>query len=509
MSGARRVLIVGGGTAGWLTAAYLARALRDTPGGPVALTLLEAPDIGPVGVGEGTFPTIRETLRFIGVGEAEFFRETSATFKQGIQFRDWLHAPEPARRHTYDHPFDAPLPAEPGGLAPRWLVDSPGRRLAFANAVSIQSHVAGAGRAPKDVGDPDFDGPLPYAYHFNARRLVTLLAARAKALGVVHLHGAVARVALGEDGRISHVETAAHGALEADLYIDCSGFRAELIGGALGEGLQSSRAHLFTDRALTTRLPHADPKRLPSYTLATAHEAGWTWDIGLAENRGVGCVYSSAHMSDARAAEVLRDYAGAGEGFETRLLSFEPGYRRRQWIGNCVAVGLSAGFLEPLEATGVVMIEAAAAMIAELFPHVGPVGAPAFRFNAAMGQRFENIVSFLKLHYALSRRPEPFWRENADPATWPARLTELMEAWRHRPPSRFDITSDTDPFAFFNYQYVLYGMGFSTEPPAPRDEDQAEQAERRFARVEALGLRAAADLPAHRALVDALRQPDA
>ena len=191
-----------------------------------------------------------------------------------------------------------------------------------------------------------------------------------------------------------------------------------------------------------------------------------------------------------------------------RRIAFNAGWRERPWIGNCVAVGLAGGFLEPLESTGIVLIEAAIGMIAELFPHHGPIDLPARRFNELMAARYANIVNFLKLHYCLSRRPEPFWRDNADPATVPERLRELLGQWRHRPPSRFDFTLDVESFAFFNYQYILYGMGFTTDLSDDRDAfpDMAE-AQRLFARIKAFGERATRDLPAHRALVERFAAP--
>ncbi|MFC3580485.1 tryptophan halogenase family protein [Sphingomonas hylomeconis] len=503
-SGGRRILIVGGGTAGWLTAAYLGKAL-----GPGAdITLLESPEIGVIGVGEGTFPTIRATLKFLGIDEAAFLRETSATFKQGIRFADWLHAPDGDRRHSYVHPFEAPFQTEFGSLVPYWLAQAPGTRAAFAEAVTIQARVADAGRAPKTAGDGNFDGPLAYAFHCDAVKLAGLLSRHAIAGGVAHVADVVTRVEVAPDGAIAGVQTRDHGRLEADLYIDCTGFRAELIGRALGEPIRSVRDQLFTDRAITAKLPYPRATApLASYTLATAHEGGWIWDIGLADTHGVGCVYSSAHLDDERAAAILHDYLGVEPGaIDTRSLAFEPGYRARQWIGNCVAVGLAGGFLEPLEATGIVMIEAAAAMIAELLPPAGPVAAPARRFNALMAARYDTIVTFLKLHYALSRRREPFWRDNADPATWPAGLAELLDQWRYRPPGRFDFTLDTETFAFFNYQYVLYGMDFGTVVAAGRNAmPGVAGAERQFARIRSFGERAMQDLPPHRDLVERLR----
>ena len=503
MSNKRRILIVGGGTAGWLTAAYLAKALRLTERSHLEVTVLESPDISSVGVGEGTFPTIRSTLQFLGIDEGRFIRETSATMKQGIRFVDWASG---GGEHFF-HPFEAPFYAEDINLVPYWLLQDEGKRRPFAQAMTLQYRVAEAQRAPKRSGAAPYTAPLNYAYHFDAVKLARLLAERARELGVRHVQGTVTSVALDARGAIAHLNTPEHGRFEADLYIDCSGFRAELIGGALGSPFKSCRDQLFADRALACKIqePATDAPDAPmqSCTIATAHEAGWLWEIGLNGSRGIGCVYSSRHMSDERAAEVLRSYCGAGsEDVPLRSIPFSPGYREQQWVKNCVAVGLSAGFLEPLESTGLVLIEAAVGMIAEMLPHSGAMEAPARRFNELMVARFDNIVSFLKLHYCLSRRPEPFWRDNADPATIPHRLADLLEQWRLRPPGRFDFVLDTETFAFFNYQYVLYGMGFSTDLSAGREDfTQGAEADKLFAKIQRFADRALVDLPSHRALI--------
>ncbi len=497
----RRLLIVGGGTAGWLTAAYLAKALRLAERPHLEVTVLESPDIASVGVGEGTFPTIRSTLQFLGIAESDFIRETAATMKQGIRFVDWAQAGTPGRHHEFFHPFEAPFYAEDLNLVPYWLLQDEATRLPFAQAMTLQYRVAAAQRAPKRAGEAPYAAPLNYAYHFDALKLARLLAERARQLGVRHVQGTVTQVGLDEQGAIAHVDTP-QGRFEADLYIDCTGFRAELIGRALGSPFRSCAGQLFADRALACRLP-VDAPELESCTIATAHEAGWLWEIGLNGSRGIGCVYASSHMSDDRAAEVLRRYCGAGhEDLALRSIPFTPGYREQQWVKNCVAVGLSAGFLEPLESTGLVLIEAAVGMIAEMLPHSGPMAAPARRFNELMAARFDNIVAFLKLHYCLSRRDEPFWRDNAAPASIPDRLADLLAQWRLRPPGRFDFGLDTETFAFFNYQYILYGMGFHTDlGPGRSDFTQAAEADRLFAKIQRFADRAVQDLPSHRALI--------
>jgi len=502
MENRRNILIVGGGTAGWLTACYLAKFLDLARHPSLTVTLVESPDIGIVGVGEGAFPTIRTTLQFLGIDEFEFVRETSATFKQGVRFEDWVRTPVDGRHSHFIHPFEAPLYAHDESLVAHWLAEDEATRPPFAEAVTIQHRVAGQHLGPKTAGEGGYAAPLNYAYHFDAAKLARLLAARGAALGVRHVEDRLVSATIGEDGAIGHLTFERGGRIEADLYIDCTGLRAELIGGALDEPFLSAKHHLFTDRALACRVPYdcADAP-LPSYTVAAAHEAGWLWDIGLRNTRGVGCVFSSAHIDEERARAILAAHPGVGSrADEARLISFEPGWRARQWVGNCVAVGMSGGFVEPLESTGIVVIEAAAAMIAELFPFNGPVDAPADRFNALMTARYDNLVNFLKLHYCLSRRAEPFWRDNADPGSIPDVVKAMIERWRYRPPGRFDFLIDVETFAFFNYQYILYGMEFRTEPAfAARRDDAAHPL---FARIRSFGDQAIRELPAHRELVE-------
>ena len=279
----RSILIVGGGTAGWLTAAYLARFFDLARNPRLSITLLASDEIGSIGVGEGAFPTIRNTLQYIGIDESEFVRRASATFKQGIRFDDWVRTPTSGTSH-FLHPFEPPYHGDGHSLVSYWLLQDPATRPAFAEAMTIQNRVAEARRAPKRSGEGAFDGPLNYAYHFDAARLAEVLSAQARALGVEHLRGTLTDVALdGTTGAIDHVVTAEHGTLSADLYIDCSGFRAELIGGALQSPFKGVKHQLFTDRALACKLPYDRPDvPIESYTIAAAHEAGWTWDIGLA-----------------------------------------------------------------------------------------------------------------------------------------------------------------------------------------------------------------------------------
>lgn len=492
----QQILIVGGGSAGWLCAAYLAKMFGATK----EITLVEAPEIGAIGVGEGSFPSLRATLAAIGIPEAEFLREASATFKQGITFRNWVRGTD-----EYFHPFSMPSqrPGTPE-LLPYWLQGLAGD-TPFAEAVTMQKRVVDAQRAPKRVGDSDYNGPMNYAYHFDAARFAGVLSRHARKLGVRHVQDHVEGADLAEDGAIAGVRTREHGVLKADLYIDCSGFRALLIGGALGSPFRSVSDTLFCDTALAVQVPYpARNTPIASATISTAHEAGWTWDIGLQERRGIGYVYSSRHTSDERAEQVLRAYAGpAADGLGVRKISMRVGYREQHWVKNCVAIGLSGGFLEPLEASGIGLVETAVHMLGALFPHNGEMAPLARHFNQFMSERYARIVDFIKLHYCLSQRTEQFWVDNCDPSSWSEGLRDKLAMWRCRPPQRMDFLNDFEMYPPTSWQYVLYGMGFAKAMPSLPGLGPLEAAARQeFANIAAVSARAVADLPDHRMLIE-------
>jgi tryptophan halogenase len=498
-----RILIAGGGTAGWLTACYLARTLNiNAPGAP-EIVVVESPEIGIIGVGEGTFPTIRATLQTIGIDEARFLRESNATFKQGIRFEQWVHAPEQQREH-YFHPFEFPHRVDGADMLPFWLRGDAGE-VSFGDAVTIQKRVADAALAPKRAQDAGYRGPLNYAYHFDAARFAALLMTVAKELGVRHIADTIEWVRLDEAGAISGIGTRANGALTANLYVDCTGFKSKLIGEAMGVPFRSCRETLFANAAVACQVPNDAPgSPIASYTIATAQEAGWTWDIGLNNRRGVGYVYSRSHLDDDKAEETLRRYLGPlAEGKSVRHLKFDAGYRERQWVQNCVGVGLSGAFFEPLESTGIMLIEVAASMIAEFYTPSGDFQGAARRFNDLMVKRCSRIVNFLKMHYCLSRRPEPFWVDNRSPASIRAELATLLETWSRRPPSRFDFVADYETFPYFSYQYVLYGMGFRSRLEGARSRyGGAPSARNAFAELRRFGEAAVKELPSHRALIE-------
>lgn len=505
----RKVLIVGGGTAGWITAAYLARILGAKVPGGVRITLVESADIGILGVGEGTFPTLRKTLRRIGADEADLVRHCNATFKQGARFAHWLHEPGSGLPDHYLHSFQsAPTP---GGLdlLPYWILGCAGEGVSWDEANTVQKHVADAGRAPKLITHENYGGPLNYAYHVDAVRLAAYLRGIAIGNGVEHVVDNVDDVRLNADGSISSVTTRQHGSLDADLYIDCTGFRARLMGEAMKVPYRSCNDMLFCDRALAVQLPYETPQaNIPSYTISTAHEAGWTWDIGLHERRGVGYVWSSHHSNSSDAERVLRRYLGKPDSaIDFREFSFNAGYREVNWFKNCIAVGLSSGFFEPLEATGIIFVEVAAVMLANLFPWGGELETAARQYNRIMLSRYERARDFIKMHYSLTkRRDTPFWRDNAQPSTSPDSLHELLDRWRFRPPGPIDIDMNVDLFTEASWQYVLYGMGFQTDlRPRSSALRYFDDARRAFADIRTQAEFAVRTLPVHRDLIEHAR----
>jgi tryptophan 7-halogenase len=506
----KQVVIVGGGSAGWLTAGVLAAAHGANPASGVGITLVESPDVKPIGVGEGTWPSMRDTLRKMGLSESEFITRCDASFKQGSRFARWVTG---ADDDFYYHPFVAPAGFGQVDVAALWHARYRDRR--FADVASYQPQLCELGRAPKQPATPEFAAVANYAYHLDAGKFGQYLQRFCTdQLGVRHVPDHVQGVSPAGNGDIAAVRTAHHGLVAGDLFIDCTGSAALLLGQHYNIPLVSRRDTLFCDTALALQVPYAsDDSPIASHTLSTAQTAGWIWDIGLPTRRGVGHVYSSRHSTDETAEQVLRTYVEATGGSPDhagtpRKIAFDPGHRETFWHRNCVAVGLAAGFLEPLEASALALIELSAAMISDDLPATRELmDVAARRFNERFRYRWERIIEFLKLHYLLSRRSDSgFWIENRREDTVPARLLELMEWWRYRAPSRRDFYEIEEIFPAASYQYVLYGMGFRPEALAcaggPDDQARAEGLVRESA---ALGRKYLAGLPAHRALIDHVR----
>lgn len=460
-----RIVIVGGGSAGWLTAGLLASRHRTAGERGVQITLVESPDVATIGVGEGTWPTMRASLEQIGISELEFLRECSSAFKQGTQFRGWVTG---QADDEYYHPFTAPTGYAEINLVPHWLAQRDSG--SFAQAVSAQSYICDASLAPKQATTPPYAGVLNYGYHLDAGKFAGLLQRHCTTqLGVRHVLDHVTCINNTADGDIASVSTTHSGDLPGDLFIDCTGLSALLLGRHYRVPFIDKADVLFNDSALAVPVDYSSAQSpIASQTLSIAQSAGWIWDIGLTTRRGVGYTYSSQHTTDEVAEAVLHDYVArtapsALPHFEARKISFRPGYRACFWHRNCVAVGMSAGFLEPLEASALVLVELAATMIGEELPvHRGVMDIIARRYNEKFLYRWERVIDFLKLHYVLSRREGPYWVDHRQASSIPERLQELLHLWEYHAPWHSDFHQRDEIFSSASYQYILYGMGFST-----------------------------------------------
>ncbi|WP_439510752.1 tryptophan halogenase family protein [Marinimicrobium koreense] len=403
----RRIVIVGGGSAGWMSAAALANATQ----GQCEITLVESEAIGTVGVGEATIPPIRLFNRVLGLDEREFLRRTKGTFKLGIQFVDWAH-----QGHSYFHPFG------PHGrnfdtvsLHHHWLrARESGETSTPLHEHSMAWAAASRNRFAPPVQDPrNVLSTYDYAYHFDAGLYAAFLREYSEAKGVERREGTVTDVHLNSDsGFVESVQMASGERIEGDLFIDCSGFRALLIGEAMKVGYRDWSDWLPCDRAVTVA---SAPGELTPYTRSTAHAAGWQWRIPLQHRTGNGYVYCSRHISrDEAAATLLKHLDGERLG-EPRELAFTTGRREKFWEKNVVAVGLSSGFMEPLESTSLHLVQAAISRLLGFFPDRDFDSAVIDEYNRITINEFERIRDFLILHYKLTERDDsPLWRECRD-----------------------------------------------------------------------------------------------
>jgi tryptophan halogenase len=406
----QRILIVGGGTAGWMSAAYLGRLLGKTP---CQITVVESPKIRTIGVGEATIPSFVELMRRLKIDEFEMMRRCNATYKLGVKFIDWVNS-----GHSYWHPFGVC-----GGfineldLFHYWLRSQrEGRHEGPYSSYSLQRLLGETATAPRPIeGSSRLIDLGAYAYHLDAAALAAFLKEVALKDGVVHVAEEVCRVDLDQRGYIENVHLESGRNLSADLYIDCTGFRSVLIGEALDNRYLDWSDQLLCDRAVVTALP-ADRVSAP-YTQSKALNAGWVWQIPLNHRVGCGYVFSSAHLSDEAAAKELLAYTGqAVEAHPNlRFIDLQVGRRESFWVHNCVSVGLSSGFVEPLESTGLHLMQKSLDLLWEYFPERGISNVLVKRYNERMSRAYAEIRDFVILHYHLNKRDQyPFWLDSGN-----------------------------------------------------------------------------------------------
>jgi tryptophan 7-halogenase len=452
----RRIAIVGGGTAGWMAASILARAL---PGTGCVITVIESPDIGTVGVGEATIPPIIDLLRFLNINEADFVRYTRSTYKLGIKFRDWSRI-----GRSYWHPFGtfgaminlrpfhhAWQRARADGLAPRF------------NDFSLCAALGDAGKFLfPDASKPAPVAGLRYALHFDAGLVAQYLRSYSERLGVSRLQHTVVDATLHPNGFIDELVFSNGTRLQAELYIDCSGFRGVLIEQILNTGYIDWSDVLPCDRAVAVPTEMAVAR--PPYTEASARAAGWRWRIPLQHRAGNGYVYSSAHIADAEALDDLLAEVAEKPLAEPRFLRFATGRRRLFWNRNCIALGLASGFLEPLESTSIHLVMSGVYKLLEHFPTKMFAQSNTDSYNNELIGEIERIRDFIVLHYCLTEREDtPLWAYCRS-MTLPENLTQRIELYRRTGRIR---TKAGELFTDLSWFYIFEGMGASPDQYDP------------------------------------------
>ncbi|HWS64276.1 MAG TPA: tryptophan halogenase family protein [Steroidobacteraceae bacterium] len=450
------VAIVGGGTAGWVAASVLARAL---PGTGTTITVIESPEIGTIGVGEATIPPIIDLLRFLSIDEGDFVRHTQATYKLGIKFRDWKEL-----GHAYWHPFGtfgAPINRRPfhhcwhkaraSGLEPRF------------NDFSLCAALGDEGKFRFPDADPGSEAAgLRYALHFDATLVAKYLRAYAERLGVSRIERTVVSASMRSDGFLDKIQFSDHSTLQADLYIDCSGFRGILIERILGTGYIDWSAMLPCDRAVA--FPTASNAALAPYTHSWARSAGWQWRIPLQHRYGNGYVYSSVHCSENQALDDLTLTLNEKPLADPRFLRFVTGRRKLYWNRNCVALGLSSGFLEPLESTSIHLVTSGMFHLLEHFPDKAFDQTNIDSYNAELIDEAERVRDFIVLHYHLTQRDDaPLWRYCRSMAI-PDSLRDRIDLYRHTGRIR---PRAGELFTDLSWFYIFEGLGLRPDSCDP------------------------------------------
>ncbi len=455
----QRIVIVGGGSAGWITAAPLTRMLcrPDQPDQHCEVTLVESADIGTIGVGEATLPTIQFYNQLLGIDEADFVRKTKATFKLGIEFQDWGRI-----GNRFFHGFGGFGPAiHNRPLWAYWLrMRGQDPKLPSYEEWSTATVMARQLRfAPPQPGEPSPSNAFNYAFHFDASLYGAYLREYALRHGAKRVEGTITRVETRpEDGFVTTLHLSDGRRIEGDLFIDCSGFRALLIDGAMKSPYEDWSRWLPCDRALAVPCERATP--MTPYTTSTARSAGWQWRIPLQHRTGNGLVYCSSYLDQGEAERTLLAHLDGKPLDDPRPQRFITGRRKSAWVKNVVAIGLSSGFLEPLESTSLHLIMDGVSRLTAMLPDMSFEPALANEFNRQMAYRYESVRDFIILHYKLGeRRDSEFWRYCADMSI-PDDLAHQIELFRKT--GRVAVI-EPEGFTEPSWASILMGLGVYPE----------------------------------------------
>lgn len=490
------IVIVGGGTSGWMSAVFLNRLLQSPSLPPCNVTLIESSDIGTIGVGEATIPTLKNTFGLCGIGEREWMTECNASFKLAIKFVDWHRGDD-----AYWHPFGEPPPAGLVPLSQYWLR----RRLhgdyePYAYKCFPGPALCDAMKSPKLGNEPPYAGRAQYAYHVDAGLLADYLKRLGKSRGVRHVVDNVVDVALDERGFVSHLRTERHGDLRGELFVDCSGFAGLLINKALGEPFVSYSDALLCDSAVAIPTPVPDRRqRMNPYTTSTALSSGWAWHIPLFSRDGNGYVYAGGCLSRDEAERELRRQIGPGaDGIEARHIKMRVGRTRNAWVKNCVAIGLTGGFIEPLESTAIWFVELGLYNLLLNFPDRSFHPSVSEKYSRIMQLYYEHVRDFIVLHYCTTQREDTdFWRANKYHQHLPETLKANLELWGEHLPGHEKL-EPPKLFRDHNHICILEGMGRVPRKWSPLvGSGDGQESEAAFRKVREEAVRLKDSLPDH------------
>jgi tryptophan halogenase len=503
------IIIIGGGSTGWIAAAYLTKALQ----GSINITLIESDAIGTLGVGEGTVPSIKpELFDFLEISEEEWMPQCKATYKMGVKFVNWGYPSTKTGKDSFYHIFGESQVLDGIPLTHYWIKKRfGGYKLPMSYACYPNPALCDTCKSPKYS---DGRTAVNYSYHFDAGLVGEFLKNWATKRGVTRIIDKVVDIILDSSGNIKSLITEKGCNYKADLYLDCSGFRGILINKALKEPFVSYSDSLLCDSAVAIRIPKNDnDEKLEVYTTATALSSGWVWQVPIWGRLGTGYVYSQNFKTAEDAEKELRQLLGAdANNIPAKHLKMRVGRRRRAWVKNCISLGLSSGFIEPLEATGIYSIYSALHYLVKYFPDRSMNPVLRDKYNERIAYMFDDIRDFIVMHYCMTPRQDtPFWKANKFDLMIPDSLQQLLEVYRGGAPINMPYTSDSSYNKIFeasfdrfwtnsNYIAILTGMNIlpdSLLPILEHKKESLEKAEVAFELIKYSTEKLSKELPSH------------
>jgi tryptophan halogenase len=427
------------------------------------ITVIESPNIPTVGVGEATTVSMHLTLAQLRLDERDFIKRCNGSFKGAVRFHNWDHDAD-GNPTTFWHPFDGPAHLHGFNQALYYnRYRKKGGQPPFAESVTPSLAAVQQCRGPRQFEGRDYDGRYPYAYHLDASLFAGVMSGYATSLGVEHVLDDVVKVNLDERGFVKSLDLKEQGEWPIEFVIDCTGFRGLIIKEALGEPFISYSDWLLCDKAIPIQIPYGeDEHRIEPFTSSTGLDCGWSWNVPLYTRRGTGYVFSSAFATDDEALTEFRRYLKLSDDHpDPRVINMRIGRSRRSWVKNCLAAGLSGGFIEPLEATSIHFTQMALRWFVDFMPDKAVSPVLADTYNKLLEGLYEEIRDFIMLHYRTSNRDDtPFWRAARNDMKLPDSLAEKLELWKVKTPGNLECNKSFSMFENWNYAMVLAGKGY-------------------------------------------------